>query len=328
MAPTCGTFRTSECPPLGRKKVPARRVGRIVYQFWDAVIEPILEATRPESIVEIGSAKGANTRNLLDFCERSGATLHAIDPVPGYDVAEWQDRYGERFVFYQDLSLNALPLVDDLDVVLIDGDHNWYTVYNELKLIEGLCRERSEDFPLIMLHDVGWPCARRDMYYVPETIPQAYRKPYDLKGLRPGVEGVLEEGGFFPQLYAVREGGPQNGVLTAVEDFLEETGQQLELLKIPGLLGLGILVPSRLKENAQLAEILETWHLPPNVARHIERVEESALEAEIRRNELRERVRELKARREEEAEILRTKRAELADVRRQLKDARQRPAGT
>ena len=91
---------------------------------------------QPQSIVEVGSDTGLNTKNLLEFCEKNGSELHVVDPFPKYDVSEWQERYAGHAFFHTALSLNAIPLVEHFDVVLIDGDHNWYTVYNELKLIE------------------------------------------------------------------------------------------------------------------------------------------------------------------------------------------------
>ena len=45
-------------------------------RFWGTVIEPVLEAVRPEIIVEVGSDQGVNTANLLEFCRQTGATLH------------------------------------------------------------------------------------------------------------------------------------------------------------------------------------------------------------------------------------------------------------
>jgi hypothetical protein len=265
-------------------------------RFWDTVIEPMLEVTRPKSIVEIGSDKGFNTRNLLDFCERSDAVLHVIDPAPKYDVAEWRERYGDRFVFYPALSVDAIPSIDRFDLVLVDGDHNWYTVYNELKLVEARCAESDQPFPLVLLHDLDWPFGRRDLYYDPDTVPEAYRKPHDPRGVRPGEEGLLDEGGLIQGLSkAVREGGPRNGVFTAVEDFLEETDQDLDLLRIPGFHGLGILIPQRLEENKEFVEFLENWDLPPAVVRHIERLEETWLEAEIRSRKQHARANRLKA---------------------------------
>lgn len=252
-------------------------------RFWDTVIGPILERLGPEVIVEIGSDKGDNTRNLLEFCERNGAELHVIDPLPKYDVAEWQQRYGERFVFHRGLSLETLPGIERPDAVLIDGDHNWYTVLHELRLIERLSGERG--FPLVMLHDVGWPYGRRDLYYSPETIPEEHRQAYARKGMLPGSSSLVEDGGLNRGLHnALHEGGPRNGVLTAVEDFLDETEQQIEFTQIPGLHGLGILVPSQLvRQNEELAGFLATLRSSPpgRSVDLIEHLERARLEAEM-----------------------------------------------
>ena len=48
--------------------------------FWNTIIGPVFEILRPETIVEIGSASGGNTRNVLEYCRRSGAKLHVVDP--------------------------------------------------------------------------------------------------------------------------------------------------------------------------------------------------------------------------------------------------------
>ena len=61
-----------------------------------------------------------------------------------------------------------------MDAALIDGDHNWYTVYNELKLLAATAREADAALPVLVLHDVGWPYGRRDLYYAPEQIPEEY----------------------------------------------------------------------------------------------------------------------------------------------------------
>ena len=254
-----------------------------MHHFWRTIIEPVLDALQPEILVEIGSDYGHNTKNLLEFCQRSDAKLHVIDPLPKYLVASWQERYGDRLIFHPALSLEAIPLIDRFDVVLIDGDHNWYTVFNELKLIEGQCAKSSRPFPLVMLHDIGWPYGRRDVYYDPQTIPNVYRKPYEKKGMKPESTKPLEKGGLNRGLCnAAYEGGPQNGVLTAVEDFLDQTERLVELVKVPGLHGLGIIVPIQLKkQNGDLAQLLEALSLPPIVARYIEQVERVRLEAEV-----------------------------------------------
>ncbi len=266
-------------------------------RFWDTLVEPMLEAARSKSIVEIGSFKGENTRNLLDFCERTDAVLHVVDPAPRYDVDELRARYGERLVFHEALSLDALKTIDGFDAVLIDGDHNWFTVFHELRLIE----ERCVEFPLVVLHDIFWPFGRRDMYYGPETIPEPYRKPHEPKGVRPGEKELLEEGGLGQGLEkALEEGGPRNGVLTGVEDFLKETERDLELVTIPGFHGIGLLFPARLKEdNEEFAKFLRVWNLPPGVRAHAENLERAWLESEIYRLHLHARLNKLQKRQEE-----------------------------
>ena len=91
-----------------------------------------------------------------------------------------------------------------------------------------------------MFHDVGWPHARRDTYYAPDRIPEEHRQPLARNtGLTPGEPGVD------PARAAVRirggaEGGPRNGVLTAIEDFMDR-GEGLRLGRVPAFFGFGVL---------------------------------------------------------------------------------------
>jgi hypothetical protein len=110
------------------------------------------------------------------------------------------------------------------DCILIDGDHNWYTVFNELRLIRELPLVRPGGF--IFLHDVGWPYGRRDLYYQPDTIPAEFRHPFAQKGMIRGQSELAEVGGFNSHYNnALREGGPKNGVLASIEDFLAQHPQ-------------------------------------------------------------------------------------------------------
>ena len=289
-------------------------------RFWQTVIEPVLDAVRPGVVVEIGSDQGGNTENLLGFCRWAGATLHVIDPAPGYDAAKWQRDHEGHLVFHQDLSLNALPQIEFFDAVLIDGDHNWYTVFHELKTIEDLCDGRSREFPLVMLHDIGWPYGRRDLYYDPDTIPEEHRKPHEKKGMLPGVPNLVDEGGLNQHLHnAVLENKPRGGVLTAIEDFLGETDYRLDLTRLPGIHGLAILVPARLREeNAELGSFLEDLRFSPFVSGYVEAVEGARLYEQIRQQE--ERVNQ-RRRLEEESRALQETRQELKEARRELKEA-------
>ena len=127
----------------------------------------------------------------------------------------------------------------------------------------------------MLLHDIGWPYGRRDLYYDPDSIPEEHRKPYDKKGMLPSVPDLVEEGGMNRHLNnAVREHEPNDGVLTAIEDFLGASQYELDLLELPGVHGLGILTPTPLKrQNPDLARLLSELDFPPLVVRYVQGVE-------------------------------------------------------
>jgi len=226
-------------------------------RFWDIIIEPILETTTGK-ILEIGAWKGENTINLLNHCKENKKTLEVIDPLPLFSKEEIQEEHGYDFILHESLSLKALPTITDIDTGLIDGDHNWFTVFNELNLIYKN-HANADDFPIVLFHDVEWPYARRDLYYDPETIPTEHQQPYRKAGLVPGSTKSQSDYHFNSHLYnANEEGGAKNGVLTAVEDFIQESSIEWVFEKVPFFHGLGILVSKkRLANNKKFTAFIE-----------------------------------------------------------------------
>jgi hypothetical protein len=228
-----------------------------MHRFWDKIIEPIFLLEKPKTIVEIGAWIGLNTNRILNYCQKHGSQLYCIDPMPQFDVREYNTLYKGHFRMMQDLSLNALPKIENCDAVLIDGDPNWYTVYNELKLIEKMALSNGK-FPNVFIHDIEWPYARRDMYHFPETIPQEFRKPYATKGIIRRQSALAETGGLNPHMNnALYEGGEKNGVLTAVEDFLRETPIPIQFARLRSHFGLGILFephPDKIRNVEQIIQ--------------------------------------------------------------------------
>jgi len=212
--------------------------------FWDFLIRPALEAADSRELVEVGSEGGVHTRRILDWCAAHGARLHVIEPEPAYDADTLRAAHPGRLVFHRATSLEVLEKIEGADAVLLDGDHNWYTVFHELTALEA---SHGERFPLVFLHDVAWPFARRDMYYAPERIPAEHRHAYGKGGLVRGQEKLAAVGGLAPELdKALHEGGPRNGVLTGVEDFLAGTRLSLRLEVVPVDFGLGLLASEAL----------------------------------------------------------------------------------
>lgn len=191
-------------------------------QHFDTLIKPRLDVHNPRILLEIGVCEGATTLPLLRWCRDNDSKLISLDPVawtgdiPDQVKQPYQDyvfKYGDEratptiaapyletaykeglFEFWDCRKITSHDYLkqtnDKFDAVFIDGDHNYYTVLNELKFIENKLNEGGS----IFLHDVADKWSRTDQYYDPRSIPDEF-------------------------LY-----GDKQGVLTAVEDFLTSVG--------------------------------------------------------------------------------------------------------
>lgn len=223
-------------------------------RFWNSLMLPIMRKLNAQYIVEIGSDTGINTKNILEYCRDNDARMTAIDPFPQFDINEFKSEYADKFEIFTELSLKVLPFLENYDTILIDGDHNWYTVYNELKIIE----KTNEKFPLVFLHDVGWPYGRRDLYYDPDNLPDEFRQPYSKMGMYPNEPKLREKGGLNIGLNnAILENTPKNGVLTALEDFIKESNLKLSLKIVNAFFGLGILFQSDENTEKVVNEVID-----------------------------------------------------------------------
>ncbi len=206
-------------------------------EFARHFILPIARKRGWQSFCEIGASLGQTADQMLAL---PPASYTIVDPCIDLNLA---DKYSAnpRVEVKRGNSLDVLAqLSSPFDCILIDGDHNWFTVYHELSLI----RERNllKRGGMIFLHDVEWPYARRDLYYQPETIPPDFRLPYEQKGIIRGRNQLAEVEGINRHLCnATREGGKKNGVLTAVEDFTAEHPSEYQLCLVHLQFGLGIL---------------------------------------------------------------------------------------
>ncbi len=213
----------------------------LIGQFFDLLL--------PDSICEIGINGGGLSTLFVDLCKASGGHYTGIDTQIG---EEWVNKMrGESTVVHRGGSLEFLPDLPSHDVYIIDGDHNYYTVYHELEAILA----KSPRPRTVILHDVAWPCARRDLYYAPESIPESERHPFSYSlGTIPG-EPTLQKGGYSGNgdfAWALEEGGPKNGVLSAVEDaILDFKLGAWKLVTVPVIFGIGFLYdPNELKPEA------------------------------------------------------------------------------
>jgi Methyltransferase domain len=159
-----------------------------VLYFAEHLTCPLLKEAGKKTILEIGSSFGNSIRPILDL---NDVEVSIIDPCIDANLLEM---FGERIKLFEGYSLDVLPRLNgSFDCIFIDGDHNWYTVFNELKAMErgNLLHEDG----IVFLHDIGWPYGRRDMYYQPELIPEEFRNCYARRGIERGQKTLLDSGG-------------------------------------------------------------------------------------------------------------------------------------
>lgn len=212
-----------------------------MHHFADFVLKPFIREFGCQNVLEIGAQYGENTQELAEL---PSVRITVIDPCVDADLCARHAGSG-RVTVHRGLSLDVLPaLSEPFDCILVDGDHNWYTVYNELRVI----RERGllARGGTVFLHDTSWPYGRRDGYYEPSRIPEEHRQPYARKGIVRGKSALSDTEGVNAHLAnATHEGGPRNGVLCAVEDFLAEHAGDYAFRNLEIQYGLGMLYRKR-----------------------------------------------------------------------------------
>jgi hypothetical protein len=225
----------------------------------------VLEIAGGDSVTEVGALDGDLTRLLLLWANRGGGQVTAVDPSP-HPALEMLARDNAELILIREPSHTALAHAPLSDTIILDGDHNYYTVSGELRIIADRAAEEGRRLPLLLLHDVGWPHGRRDDYYAPEQIPARHRHPIVPEGcLYPGDPGTRS--GAVPYHHpAAREGGPGNGVLTAVEDFVSDR-EELHLAVVPTFFGIGLVWDRTMPAAGALAELLAEWDRNPHLKR-------------------------------------------------------------
>ncbi len=226
---------------------------------------PCLDIAAPQTVVELGAYAGDVTRLLLQWAGPSGARVWSVDPDPQDALVRLAQEHAE-LELVRLTSHEALAQLPPAEAVVIDGDHNYYTVAEELRLIEERASAEGAPLPLLLCHDVCWPHGRRDSYYAPRLIPAEQRQPTAEGGfVFPGDPG-LHGGGLPYPCPALREGGPRNGVLTAIEDFLADH-DELQLALVPAFFGLGVVWRRDAPYADALGEELAPWDRHPLLER-------------------------------------------------------------
>ena len=217
--------------------------------LWNDLMRPLLEEIKAKNIVEAGIDLGINTINILEYCIDNNAHLTAMDPLPKFDIDEYKSKYGDRFEIYTELISDKLIRLKDYDAIFINGYRNHDTTYNELKIIEKSFKTKK--FPIILL------------IVPPNNELVTTIEQNSLLGNQLEINNRV-----------VNDQMSINGILKAVDDFIDESNLELSFEYINTINGLGILyvnnknidnMVKKLIGNLDLMSILENERIELNI---------------------------------------------------------------
>lgn len=229
-----------------------------MFNYFDlSIIPTFLSRFKVEKILAIGLSNELILDEIISYCNKS-TTLYAIDPKININDLIGEDdnlnNIKEYINYFQDDGLNVLPTLKNLDAIFINDDPNWYTVYNELNII----KENHINFPIVFICNNKYPYKRRDSYSNPEKIPDEFKNECcnDLLILYEKNNETKETRVNDGYCHAIYQDTPKNGVLTAIEDFVEEN-PSLRILEINPIEGISLIYQSSDIIDLRIKRILE-----------------------------------------------------------------------
>ncbi len=158
-------------------------------------------------ILEIGIDKGQSTLPIIQnlatrfenflYCgvdiKMSNLVIEQASQFAGIAVTKNDLETKRRAIFCEENSLTFLPKLaetsEKFDIVFLDGDHNYFTVSKELKLIEKVIHNKS----IIICDDYNGKFSHRDSFYSDKEGYQDIKiatksKPSEKQGVKTAVD--------------------------------------------------------------------------------------------------------------------------------------------
>jgi hypothetical protein len=211
------------------------------------IFEVVFAKRDISTVVEVGVESGRVSGMYLEL---GASAVYCVDPHPS-DELRANLAKNDALHLVEKLSPAALAELPVADLYVLDGDHNYAVVLQEVRWILANAPDA-----VIVVHDVLWPCSRRDLYYEPSPLGPQDKLPSSADGPTVWQDGLTPAGfvGLGAFTSARQAGGERNGVLTAVEDALAE-GDGWQFALVPAVFGLGVMV----RQTPELFESLRPY---------------------------------------------------------------------
>lgn len=227
----------------------ARRLPLLLHSMsaFREMFEVLFEHRKIGVVVEVGVESGQVSSIYADL---GADKVYCVDLYPSEQLraALAQD---DRLELVERPSPQVLPELPIADLYVLDGDHNYAVLHGELTWLL-----KNAPDAVIALHDVLWPCSRRDLYYEPSLLRGDDKHPVTSDGPTVWHDELTPAGfvGLDSFSVAIDAGGERNGVTTAIEDAIAEAADEWQFVIVPAVFGMGVLVRKG-SPNAQ--EILD-----------------------------------------------------------------------
>ena len=175
----------------------------MAYHGYIPIIKRKLSETPTPRVLEVGLDTGITTIPIIAFLAR----VHEKFEFVGIDIlvkeslsitlSHLDTSSDQNIRLYRGNSLNVMPEMaaagEKFDVILVDGDHNYHTVSQELKTLEQLLAPNG----LVIVDDYHGKWSERDLYYNEcpgyENVEGAtQRVETEKQGVKPAVDEWLE----------------------------------------------------------------------------------------------------------------------------------------
>jgi Methyltransferase domain len=213
------------------------------------IFEIIFAERELRTVVEVGVESGKVSGM---YAELGATAVYCVDPKPTDEIrANLAENPALHLV--EGWSPEVLAELPIADLYVLDGDHNYAIVHDEVAWIMANAPDA-----MIVLHDVLWPCSRRDLYYEPSSVPPERKHPATVDGPTVWHDGLTAGGfvGLGAFTSAIEAGGERNGVLTGVEDAIAEADAGWRFELVPAVFGMGVLVRESPATDALFAKLV------------------------------------------------------------------------
>jgi len=158
----------------------------------------------PPKMLEVGVDTGATYLSIVTFLARTRPEFFAVgvdilvQEAPKIQLANLDLQPNQQAFLSMGNSLELLPLMINqgmkFDLVLLDGDHNYYTVSKELESIQSLVHDHS----MIVVDDYAGRWGNSDLFYserqTHKDVKIATQKiDTEKHGVQPAVDEWLEK---------------------------------------------------------------------------------------------------------------------------------------